>query len=95
MTTLAALVCYLPSGKLDTSSGTHGLAPTAGRAAATADSNGARDQTDVRATMFNANGTVDSAFDNPPFTYTGAQFVGHESPSAVAVQPTGQIVIAS
>ena len=45
--------------------------------------------------MFSANGTVDSAFGNPPFSYTGAQFAGHESPSAVAVPPTGQIVIAS
>ena len=81
---------YLPSRKLDTSFGTHGLAPTAGRAAAAAVGNGARDQTDVQATMFIANGTVDSAFDNRPFSYTGARFAGHESPSAVAVPPFGQ-----
>ena len=74
--------------------GAHGLAPTVGRAAAAAAGNGARDQTDVQATVFSANGTVDSAFGNPPFSHTGAQFVGHERPSAVAVPPDGQIVIA-
>jgi uncharacterized delta-60 repeat protein len=54
----------------------------------------AKHNTDVQATLYNANGTVDSAFDNPPFTYTGATLAGFESPGAVAVQPNGQIVIA-
>jgi uncharacterized delta-60 repeat protein len=54
----------------------------------------AKHNTDVQATMFNANGTVDSAFDNPPFTFTGAELAGFQSPGAVAVQPNGQIVIA-
>jgi uncharacterized delta-60 repeat protein len=54
----------------------------------------AKHNTDVQATLFNANGTVDSAFDNPPFTYTGAELAGFQSPGAVAVQPNGQIVIA-
>ena len=54
----------------------------------------AKHNTDVQATLFNANGTVDSAFDNPPFTYTGAELAGYQSPGAVAVQPNGQVVIA-
>jgi len=54
----------------------------------------AKHNTDVQATLFNANGTVDSAFDNPPFTYTGAELAGFQSPGAAAVQPNGQIVIA-
>jgi uncharacterized delta-60 repeat protein len=54
----------------------------------------AKHNTDVQATLFNANGTIDSAFDNPPFTYTGAELAGFQSPGAVAVQPNGQIVIA-
>ena len=62
--------------------GAHGLAPTVGRAAAAAAGNGARDQTAVQATVFSANGTVDSAFGNPPFSHTGAQFVGHLSARA-------------
>jgi uncharacterized delta-60 repeat protein len=52
-----------------------------------------RGNTDVQVQEFNANGSVDSAFDNPPFTYTGAEFAGHQSPGAVAVQPNGQIVV--
>jgi uncharacterized delta-60 repeat protein len=52
-----------------------------------------RSMTDVRVQEFNANGSVDSAFDNPPFTYTGAEFAGRQSPGAIAVQPNGQIVV--
>jgi uncharacterized delta-60 repeat protein len=52
-----------------------------------------RGNTDVQVQMFNANGSVDSAFDNPPFTFTGAEFAGHQSPGAIAVQPNGQIVV--
>lgn len=51
-----------------------------------------RSTTDVQVQMFNANGSVDEAFDNPPFTFTGAEFAGHQSPGAVAVQSNGQIV---
>jgi uncharacterized delta-60 repeat protein len=54
----------------------------------------AKHNTDVQATQYNANGTVDSAFDNPPFTYTGATLAGFERPGAVAVQANGQIMIA-
>jgi uncharacterized delta-60 repeat protein len=54
----------------------------------------AKHNTDVQATMYNANGTVDSSFDNPPFTFTGATLAGYQSPGAVAVQSNGQIVIA-
>src|ERR1700677_4485722 len=148
------LVRYLPSGKLDTSFGTHGLATTTGSTAGlTTEPNGdwlavgagttsigvstfeitrftsagtldptfghdgvvtttfpsasdgaAADAVLVepdgdllvrgQATLCNANGTVDAAFDNPPFTYTGAELAGFQSPGAVAVQPSGQIVIA-
>lgn len=52
-----------------------------------------RGTTDVQVQRFNANGSVDSTFSNPPFTYTGAQFAGHQSPEAIAVQPDGQIVV--
>jgi len=54
----------------------------------------AKHNTDVQATMFNANGAAAAAFDNPPFTFTGAELAGFQSPGAVAVQPNGQIVIA-
>jgi uncharacterized delta-60 repeat protein len=102
---LPARAEFSPSGQLDSSvtpaaitassqGGDNAFLPTGQSVAATAVGNGARNQTDVQATMFNANGTVDSAFDNPPFTYTGAKFAGHESPGAVGVQPNGQIVIA-
>jgi uncharacterized delta-60 repeat protein len=52
-----------------------------------------RSTTDVQVQEFNANGSVSSAFDNPPFTFTGAQFAGHQSPEAITVQPNGQIVV--
>jgi hypothetical protein len=42
---------------------------------------------------FNAGGGVDSAFSNPPFTYTGAEFAGHQSPGAIAIAPNGQIAV--
>jgi uncharacterized delta-60 repeat protein len=53
-----------------------------------------RGTTDVQVQRFNANGSVDSAFNNPPFTYTGAKFAAHQFPEAIAVQPNGQIVVA-
>jgi uncharacterized delta-60 repeat protein len=52
-----------------------------------------RSTTDVQVQEFNANGSVNSAFDNPPFTFTGLEFAGHQSPGAIAVQPNGQIVV--
>jgi uncharacterized delta-60 repeat protein len=52
-----------------------------------------RGTTDVKVQRFNANGTVDSAFNNPQFTYTGAQFAGHQFPEAITVAPNGQIVV--
>jgi uncharacterized delta-60 repeat protein len=52
-----------------------------------------RSTTDVQVQEFNANGSVSPAFDNPPFTFTGAEFAGHQSPEAIAVQPNGQIVV--
>jgi uncharacterized delta-60 repeat protein len=52
-----------------------------------------RGTTDVQVHRFNANGSVDSTFTNPPFTYTGAQFAGHQSPGAIAVEPSGEIVV--
>ena len=94
MTTLAALVCYLPRGKLDTQCRHARAGPDRWPRGGHGRQQRRRDQTGVQANMFNANGTVDSAVDDPPFTYTGRRS-RHESPSAVAVQPTGQIVIAS
>jgi uncharacterized delta-60 repeat protein len=64
-----------------------GQSVTAGTVAA------GRSMTDVQVQEFNANGSVNSAFDNPPFTFTGAKLAGHQSPGAIAVQPNGQIVV--
>jgi len=50
--------------------------------------------TDVKVSRFNANGSVDATFNNPQFTYTGAQIDGHQFPAAIAVQANGQIVVA-
>lgn len=41
---------------------------------------------------FNADGSVDPAFNNPPFSYTGT-LIGHQSPEAIAVQPDGKVVV--
>ena len=95
---------FSPSGQLDSSvtaeaivtssqGGDNAFLPNGQSVSATSVSV-AKHNTDVQATLFNANGTVDSAFDNPPFTYTGAELAGFQSPGAVAVQPNGQIVIA-
>jgi uncharacterized delta-60 repeat protein len=50
-----------------------------------------RGATDVQVQRFNANGSTDPAFNNPPFTY--ATPGDHESPAAIAVAPNGQIVV--
>jgi uncharacterized delta-60 repeat protein len=95
---------FSPSGQLDSSvtaetivtssqGGDNAFLPNGQSVSATSVSV-AKHNTDVQATLFNANGTVDSAFDNPPFTYTGAELAGFQSPGAAAVQPNGQIVIA-
>jgi uncharacterized delta-60 repeat protein len=47
--------------------------------------------TDVKVQRFNADGSTDPAFSNPPFVY--ATPGDHESPAAVAVAPNGQIVV--
>ncbi|MBV9208914.1 MAG: hypothetical protein JO037_26685 [Actinobacteria bacterium] len=52
-----------------------------------------RAMTDVKVQRFNADGTVDPAFNNPQFTYTGAQFAGHQSTAAITVQPDGKVVV--
>jgi len=95
---------FSPSGQLDpsvtaetivaSSQGEDNAFLSGGQSASAASVSVANHNTDVQATLFNANGTVDSAFDNPPFTYTGATLAGFESPGAVAVQSNGQIVIA-
>jgi uncharacterized delta-60 repeat protein len=50
-----------------------------------------RGATDVQVQRFNANGSTDPAFSNPPFVY--ATPGDHESPAAIAVAPDGQIVV--
>jgi uncharacterized delta-60 repeat protein len=101
---LPARAEFSPSGQLDSSvtaetivtssqGGDNAFLPN-GQSVSATSVGVAKHNTDVQATLFNANGTVDSAFDNPPFTYTGAELAGFQSPGAVAVQPNGQIVIA-
>ena len=53
---------------------------------------GGRGFTQVESVGFNADGTTDTTFFTPPFSY--AQGAGHELPAAVAVEASGQIVIA-
>ncbi len=53
-----------------------------------------RGATNVQVQRFNANGSLDPAFSNPQFSYTGAQFAGHQTPGAIAVQPDGKVVVA-
>jgi uncharacterized delta-60 repeat protein len=101
---LPARAEFSPSGQLDagvtaetitaSSQGGDNAFLSAGQTVAATSVGVSRGNTAVQATMFNANGTVDAAFSNPPFTYTGAKFAGHESPGAVAVESNGQIVIA-
>jgi uncharacterized delta-60 repeat protein len=50
-----------------------------------------RGATDVQVQRFNADGSTDPAFNNPPFAYASPG--DHESPAAIAVQPNGQIVV--
>jgi uncharacterized delta-60 repeat protein len=100
---LPARAEFSPSGQLDSSvtpetitasstGGDNAFLPD-GQSVSAASVGVAKHNTDVQVTMFNANGTVDSAFDNPPFTFTGAELAGFQSPGAVAVQPNGQIVV--
>jgi uncharacterized delta-60 repeat protein len=101
---LPARAEFSPSGQLDSSVTAEAIATRSqggdnaflpdGQSVSATSVGVAKHNTDVQATLFNANGTVDSAFDNPPFTYTGAELAGFQSPGAVAVQPNGQIVIA-
>jgi uncharacterized delta-60 repeat protein len=42
---------------------------------------------------FNADGSLDPAFSNPPFTYTGSPFASHDSPGGIAVQADGKVVV--
>jgi len=53
---------------------------------------GGRGFTQVEAVGFNADGTTDTTFFTPAFSY--AQGAGHNLPAAVAVEANGQIVIA-
>jgi uncharacterized delta-60 repeat protein len=69
---------FLPNAQV-----VEGLAVTTGRG-----------EVSVQAEMFNANGTIDTAFFNPAFTFTGAPSSPGAIPAAVAVQANGQIVIA-
>jgi uncharacterized delta-60 repeat protein len=50
-----------------------------------------RGATDVQVQRFNANGSTDPTFTNPPFVF--ATPGDHESPAAIAVAPNGQIVV--
>ena len=50
-----------------------------------------RGSTDVQVNRFNANGSTDPAFTNPPFVF--ATPGDHESPAAIAGQTNGQIVV--
>lgn len=56
--------------------------------------NTGRGETSVQAEMFNPDGTIDTAFVNPAFTFTGAPSSPGAVLTAVAVQANGQIVIA-
>jgi len=47
---------------------------------------------EVQVRRFNADGSVDTAFNNPPFSFTGT-LTGHQGDSAIAVQPDGKIVV--
>lgn len=48
--------------------------------------------TDVQVQRFNANGSTDSTFSNPPFVFATPN--DHEFPGAIAVAPNGQVVVA-
>jgi uncharacterized delta-60 repeat protein len=50
-----------------------------------------RGATDVQVQRFNANGSTDPTFSNPPFVY--ATPGDHESPAAIAIAPNGQVVV--
>jgi len=50
-----------------------------------------RGATDVQVHRFNANGSTDPAFTNPPFVFAAPG--DHESPGAIAVAPNGQIAV--
>ena len=101
---LPARAEFSPTGQLDTSVTPAAITASSrggddaflstGQSVAATSVGVSRGNTAVQATMFNANGGVDPAFSNPPFTYTGAKFAGHESPGAIAVAPNGQVVIA-
>ena len=94
---------FSPSGELDSgvtaetitasSTGGDNAFLSAGQSVTATAVGVSRGNTDVQVKELNADGSTDSAFDNPPFTYTGAEFAGHQSPGAVAVQPNGQIVV--
>jgi uncharacterized delta-60 repeat protein len=102
---LPARVEFSPAGQLDSSITPEAITATgtsqssdsaflpAGQSLFAGNVSVGRGFTEIQVQMFNANGTADTAFDNPPFTYTGAEFAGHESPEAVAAEPSGQIVV--
>ena len=52
-----------------------------------------RSRTDVQVTEFNPDGSIDTAFSNPPFVFD-TQNPGRESPGAITVAPDGKIVVA-
>ena len=50
-----------------------------------------RGDTDARVQRFNADGSLDTTFNNPPFDY-GSQEAGRDGAAAVAMQADGQVV---
>jgi uncharacterized delta-60 repeat protein len=47
---------------------------------------------EVQVKRFNADGSIDTTFNNPPFSFTGT-LLGRQFGSAIAVQPDGKIVV--
>lgn len=47
---------------------------------------------EVQVKRFNADGSIDTTFNNPLFSFTGT-LIGHQAGSAIAVQPDGKIVV--
>ncbi len=99
------LVRYLPSGKLDTSFGTHGLAPAAGSAAGVAvepngdylavgDATTSSGTSEYAVTRFTSSGKPDPTFgDGGTVTTAFPNAPDGAAADAVLVQPNGDILV--
>jgi uncharacterized delta-60 repeat protein len=99
------LVRYVPSGKLDTSFGTHGLAPTAGSAAGVAvepngdylavgDATASSGTSEFAVTRFTTSGKLDPTFgDGGVVTTVLPNAPDGAAADAVLVQPDGDILV--